>query len=143
MPVPRRRALDLQQAEGAAVSFCQRFGSSLNLNVHRHGIVPDAVFLPDATGEHASSTALRPPTRLDLEESVIAVALRSVRWLDQHGYVRCEGEQDTAEDAEAEPTTDPRSPGAEAEQRPRFQSPLWCHAIAGVARRQDAARVVG
>jgi len=28
------QALGLERAEGAAVSFCQRFGSSLNLNIH-------------------------------------------------------------------------------------------------------------
>lgn len=94
------RALGLERAQGAAVSFCQRFGSSLNLNVHWHVIVPDAVFLPDATGEHASVRSLRAPTRLDLEEIVTAVALRSVRWLEQHGHVRGEGEEDPAEDAE-------------------------------------------
>jgi len=42
------QALGLERAEGAAVSFCQRFGSSLNLNLHWHVIVPDALFVPDA-----------------------------------------------------------------------------------------------
>jgi hypothetical protein len=46
------RALGYEQPETAAVSFCQRFGSSLNLNIHWHVIVPDAVFLqmPAASG---------------------------------------------------------------------------------------------
>jgi hypothetical protein len=30
----RAQALGFEQAEGAAVSFCQRLGSNLNLNVH-------------------------------------------------------------------------------------------------------------
>ncbi|MEO8185680.1 MAG: transposase [Deltaproteobacteria bacterium] len=50
------------------MSFCQRFGSSLNLNTHGHVIVPDAVFLPDASGEWVATLKHRAPTRLDLEE---------------------------------------------------------------------------
>jgi hypothetical protein len=44
-------------------------------------IVPDALFLPDATGEHVDTLNYRAPTRLDLEEIVTAVAVRSVGWL--------------------------------------------------------------
>jgi hypothetical protein len=39
------------------------------------------------------------PTRLDLEEIVTAVATRSVGWLDKHGYLRREGWEDPAENA--------------------------------------------
>jgi len=69
-PQQRARALGFEQAEGAAVSFCQRFGSSLNLNIHWHVIVPDALFLPDVTGSHVDTLKPRAPTRLDLEEIV-------------------------------------------------------------------------
>jgi hypothetical protein len=95
----RARALGVEQAEGAAVSFCQRFGSSLNLNVHWHVIVPDALFMPDATGDHVDTLKHRAPTRLDLEEIVTAIATRSVGWLDKHGYLRREGGEDPAENA--------------------------------------------
>ncbi len=60
------RALGYERPETAAVSFCQRFGSSLNLNIHWHVILPDAVFLPDAAGEQVDTLKHRPPTRLDL-----------------------------------------------------------------------------
>jgi hypothetical protein len=55
------------------------------LNVHWHVIVPDALFVPDATGKHVTVQPLRAPSRLDLEEIVTAVAARCVRWLEQHG----------------------------------------------------------
>jgi hypothetical protein len=58
------RALGFEGAETAAVSFCQRFGSSLNLNIHWHAIVPDAFFVPDASGERVDTQniARRPPS---------------------------------------------------------------------------------
>jgi hypothetical protein len=84
----RPRALDYERPETAAVSFCQRFGSSLNLNIHWHVIVPDAFFVPEDTGEHVDTLKHRPPTLLDLEEIVTAVATRCVRWLEEHSYVR-------------------------------------------------------
>jgi hypothetical protein len=98
------RALGVEHAEGAAVSFCQRFGSSLNLNVHWHVIVPDALFLLDAKGESVDTLKHRAPTRLDLAEIVTAVATRSVRWLEKHGYLRKVGDEDEnpAETGEAD-----------------------------------------
>jgi hypothetical protein len=98
------RALGYERPETAAVSFCQRFGSSLNLNIHWHVIVPDAVFLPDAAGEHVDTLKHRAPTRLDLEEIVTIIATRSIRWLEKHGYLRSEDDEDPAENAD---TTSP------------------------------------
>jgi hypothetical protein len=98
------RALGFEQAEGAAVSFCQRFGSSLNLNIHWHVIVPDPVFLPDASGERVGALKHRAPTRLDLEEIVTTVAARAVRWLEKHGYLRSDDDEDPTE------STDTASP---------------------------------
>jgi hypothetical protein len=98
----RAAALGFEHAEGAAVSFCQRFGSSLNLNVHWHVIVPDAWFLPDTAGERVQTLKHRAPTRFDLEEIVTAVVARSVSWLDKRGYLRNEGEQDHLESADAD-----------------------------------------
>ena len=98
------RALGYERPETAAVSFCQRFGSSLNLNIHWHVIVPDAVFLPDAAGERVDTLKHRAPTRLDLEEIVTIIATRSIRWLEKHGYLRSEDDEDPAENAD---TTSP------------------------------------
>jgi hypothetical protein len=94
------RALGYERPETAAVSFCQRFGSSLNLNIHWHVIVPDAVFLPDASGERVETLKHRAPTLLDLEEIVTTVATRAVRWLERHGYLRSDDDEDAAENAD-------------------------------------------
>jgi hypothetical protein len=61
--------------------------------------VPDALFVPDATGERVDTLKHRAPTRLDLEEIVTTVATRCVRWLKNHGYLRRDGE-DTVENAD-------------------------------------------
>ncbi len=82
-----RRANRGRRIECAAVSFCQRFGSSLNLNVHWHVVVPDVLFSPSADQERPDAIPLRGPTRMDLEEVVTATATRVVRWLEKHGYL--------------------------------------------------------
>lgn len=76
------------------------FGSSLNLNIHWHVIVPDAVFLPYASGERVDTLKHRAPTRLDLEEIVMTVAIRAVRWLGKHGFLRSEDDEDPAANAD-------------------------------------------
>jgi len=96
------QALGFERVEGAAVSFCQRFGSSLNSSIHWHVIVPDALFVPEATGERVDTLKHPAPTRLDLEEIVTTVATRCVRWLDKHGYLRSDGENDPAEHADTD-----------------------------------------
>lgn len=94
------RALGYERPETAAVSFCQRFGSSLNLNIHWHVIVPDAVFLPDASGERVDTLKHRAPTRLDLEEIVTTVAIRAIRWLERLGYLPGDDDEDLIENAD-------------------------------------------
>jgi hypothetical protein len=36
-----------------AISFIQRFGSALNLNIHFHALLPDGVFAGDGAGSVA------------------------------------------------------------------------------------------
>ncbi len=60
-----------------AVTFVQRFGGALNLNVHFHCIVPDGVFVRE--GGTLRFATLRPPT----DEEVQAVLLRIARRLDR------------------------------------------------------------
>lgn len=50
-----------------------------------------------STGVKVDSSTVkhRAPTRLDLEEVVTTVAIRAVRWLEKHGYLRSEGEGDS------------------------------------------------
>ena len=42
----------------------QRFGGALNLNVHFHLLLPDAVFVPDRTTPSRSSRCRRPRIRM-------------------------------------------------------------------------------
>jgi len=58
-----------------AVTFIQRFGGSLNLNLHFHCAVPDGVFVRDETG--VLFVPARPPT----DEEVHKVLLRIARKL--------------------------------------------------------------
>ena len=58
-----------------AVTFIQRFGGQLNLNVHFHAVVPDGVFAEDSPGGRVSFHPLPGPR----DEDVLAIAHRVVR----------------------------------------------------------------
>ena len=65
----RGRRDGLMGGECGAVTFVQRFGGSLNLNVHMHVVVLDGVFVRDA--DHGVVFhAAPPPTLVDLEAIV-------------------------------------------------------------------------
>jgi hypothetical protein len=55
-------ALGYEWAETAAVFFCQRFGSSLHLNIHWHITAPDASSyrMPRASAPTRGNIARRP-----------------------------------------------------------------------------------
>lgn len=76
---------------GGAVCFPQRFGGSLNLNVHYHVVVPDAVFFRDSTGV-MQRELLSAPTRGDLAEIAHNVSVRVLRWLARKGLIE-DGEE--------------------------------------------------
>ena len=73
-------------APSGAVTFVQRFGSSVNLNVHYHVMVLDGVFARDADGKAVFHPA-PPPTTDELNAVVRRVHRRSIAWLARHGYV--------------------------------------------------------
>jgi hypothetical protein len=82
----QKRRAGLAGAEHGAVNFLQRFGGSLNLNLHFHAIVLDGVFLraEDATARfHDTGT----PPQDSLDRIVRRVRDRSMRWLRKHGLV--------------------------------------------------------
>lgn len=58
----------------------QRFGSSLNLNLHFHTLVPDGAFYEDADGQ-MQFHPLDPPTRSDLEKLIRKIVPRLLRKL--------------------------------------------------------------
>jgi len=76
----------LGPAPSGAVTHVQRFGSSINLNVHFHVMVLDGVFTRDELGRpvfHRASS----PTRLELERLVRRVHGQAVAWLARKGYL--------------------------------------------------------
>ena len=66
-PRQRRRGRSLGVAGSTGtVTFVQRFGSALQLNIHFHAVVPDGVFVPGDDGA-VSFARLPPPTDDDVE----------------------------------------------------------------------------
>jgi len=72
------------EAPCGAVTFVQRFGSSVNLNVHFHVAVLDGVFTRDEQGRARFHHA-PPPTRDELDEVARRVRRRVVAWLARKG----------------------------------------------------------
>ncbi|WP_146645784.1 transposase [Labilithrix luteola] len=68
------------------MTFVQRFGSSLNLNVHFHVVFLDGVYTRIATGAAVFHDAPA-PTRAELESIVEAVHRRAIKWLRRHGHL--------------------------------------------------------
>jgi hypothetical protein len=73
-------------AQCGAINFVQRFGSSLNLNVHFHVVVLDGVFSREP---HAGALfrAAPPPRREELDQIVRCAQKRAEAWLRRHGYL--------------------------------------------------------
>ena len=82
-----------QQVRGAAVNFPQRFGGSLNLNVHFHVVVPDAFFYRDDNGGVARAL-LQKPSAVELSEITHNLAVRCLRWLRRHGFLKTQSDDD-------------------------------------------------
>ena len=62
----RARRLGVRGARAGAVTFVQRFGSALNLNVHFHAVIPDGVWVRDPGG--VRFLALPAPTDEDVQQ---------------------------------------------------------------------------
>lgn len=80
-----------------AICYPQRFGGSLNLNVHFHVVVPDAVFALGNDGSRAVPLEHAPSTPLDLAEIVQSTKSRVLAWLERKGYLRGDEDPDEAE----------------------------------------------
>ena len=68
--------LGFKKARGGAICFPQRFGGSLNLNVHYHVVAPDAAFAKNGDGVEVISLAA--PTHEDLDD--VAMNRRGACW---------------------------------------------------------------
>jgi hypothetical protein len=75
----RARRTGARAARTGAVTFVQRFGGALNLNVHFHCVIPDGVFVRD--GETTSFLALPGPSDVEVQEVLRRIVRRLRRLL--------------------------------------------------------------
>ncbi len=75
----------IEDPQGGAVNFVQRFGS-LNLHVHFHLLVLDGAFARDALGRLVFHPA-PPPRPADLDAIIARTAHRAIAWLRTHGHL--------------------------------------------------------
>ncbi len=108
------RARHLAAPQTGAITFVQRFGGLVNLNVHFHLLVPDGVFTP--TADDGLAFALLPaPTGTDLLAILDRVIRRIARRIaDESGDYDAAGDLDPCPDLlaqiQAEAVTTWRSP---------------------------------
>jgi hypothetical protein len=74
----------VSDARGGGVAVIQRFGGSVNLNVHVHALALDGVFARTAGG-HLRFHAAPPPTPIDTAEILATIVPRVRRLLARHG----------------------------------------------------------
>ena len=80
----RRRGLPMSRAKGGSVTFVQRFGGALNLNVHFHTLVLDGVYHEEDDGELRFHT-LPPPSPREIEQVLTAVIEGIRRHVERSG----------------------------------------------------------
>jgi Putative transposase len=80
--------VERQQVQPGSVTFIQRFGSALNLNVHYHLIFLEGVYL-DRTDQGRKPRFLKvePPTDTDIADVVQKISRRVIRTLCRLGYL--------------------------------------------------------
>lgn len=71
----------IRDARTGAICFPQRFGGSLNLNVHYHVAVPDGVFTCRSGDDRTTFHLLPRPTHDDLDALAFNVEMRVLAWL--------------------------------------------------------------
>jgi len=75
-----------------SVSYCQRFGSALNANLHYHSILLDGVYELSDEDDSAIFIPAPAPTDEDVKEVTETTAYRVLRLLERRGVI---GEDDT------------------------------------------------
>jgi len=75
-----------KQAKTGAVTYIQRFGSALNLNIHLHMLFLEGVII-NKQGE-TTFKRCKAPTHSDLETLVNTISQRIANYLEQAGLIR-------------------------------------------------------
>ncbi len=84
-----KKAGETGKLHAGAVTFVQRFGSSLNLHVHMHTCALDGVYAEaDEGGDALRFVPAAPPSRADLYVLAERVALRVMTWLRKRGHAK-------------------------------------------------------
>jgi hypothetical protein len=83
-----KRGAERQKVQPGSVSFIQRFGSSINLNLHFHVVFLEGVYL-DRTeaGLKPRFVKVEPPSDADVAEVLQKISRRVIRKLRQLGYL--------------------------------------------------------
>src|SRR3989442_4405609 len=83
-----KRGLERQKVQPGSVTFIQRFGSAINLNVHYHVVFLEGVYL-DRTDQGRTPRFLtgEPPTDTDIADVMQKISRRVIRKLRQLGYL--------------------------------------------------------
>ena len=96
-----KRAGEQGKLHTGAVTFVQRFGSSLNVHVHLHTCQLDGVFVEDPSEPRSPPrfAPAAPISRVALEDIVSRIARRVAAWLKRRGYTTGDtsGSNDTQE----------------------------------------------
>ncbi|MFO0562404.1 MAG: transposase [Polyangiales bacterium] len=74
-----RETNEAERIEAGAITFVQRFGGSLNLNVHFHVVAADGVWRCPVDGSDPIFVATRAPTRDDLQRVLERLVARLAR----------------------------------------------------------------
>ena len=102
----RAKAEGIQQSETGAITFVQRFGSALNLNVHFHILFLDGVYRVSSSGGEANSeesptfVGVKAPSGEEIRALVANLGDRIIRHLQRKGYLK---EDETASGEAADP----------------------------------------
>lgn len=89
----------MSNGQTGAVTFIQRFGSALNMNVHFHMLILDGVFYKTEESEKPVFHTLNAPTAEEIKNLVSLLAYRITRHLDRKGYLK-EADEPTGDGAD-------------------------------------------
>ena len=75
----QKAQLSKSNSKAGAVTLIQRFGGSLNLNVHFHGLFIDGIYELGTNGEPTNFKATKAPTMVELEQVLAQIIKRLIR----------------------------------------------------------------
>jgi hypothetical protein len=81
----RAREQGFKSGESGSVTLVQRFGGSVNLNIHFHTLMIEGVYREE--GGKAAFLKLAPPSNEDVKRALFQIQFRVVRLLKKRGFV--------------------------------------------------------